>query len=177
MSISKQIILDAGKALRDRVLSISDDIDFDEFRRDAFEAHGLSMGALARVSGIKVEHVIGKHRAGVVASFEKRGIKQIPAYVKQAKPYHGKALTLAEHGDPDRPKDWAAWWLENCPLEYRTALLADHIDGMNLLDAIFLETHGRLPADEGRAYYERQRLAGRSWGAICAEIERHSKGL
>lgn len=45
---------------------------------------------------------------------------------------------------------------------------------VNLLDAIFLETHNRLPAPEGRAYYMSQRRQGRSWGAICAEIERNA---
>jgi len=174
MTRSEQIILAAGKELRDRVLSISDDIEFDDFRRKISYDHNISMGELAGIAGLDINHVIGKHRAGIVANFAAKGIDQIPAYVEQAKPYHSKPLTIEEHGDPDAPDDLDAWWLENCPLEYQVHLLRQHIDSTNLLDAIFWETHGRPPAPKGRDYYMGQRQQGRSWGAICAEIERNA---
>jgi len=174
MTPADRIIVAEGQRIRGLVLSISDDMEFDVFRRDMFENHGLSVATISKISGIGFDHMIGKHAAGIVTTFEHRGLDQIQSYVDKAKPYHGKALTREEHGDPDAPDDLNAWWLENCPPEYRSYLLSEHINNTNLLDAIFLETHGRLPAKEGRDYYLGQRLRGRSWGAICDEIERNA---
>jgi hypothetical protein len=165
MTHADKIIIAAGRALRDRVLSISDDIEFDDFRREMFQTHGITLSDLARISGVAIEHVIGKQRAGIVTSFAARDIDPIPAYVEQAKPYHGKALNATEHGDPDAPEDFAAWWLEHCPDEYRVYLLRQALEqaaDMHWIVALYLEHDGRFPDPEGFAFWLRLIAEGHS---------------
>lgn len=169
MNYADKIIIKAGQDLRNRVLSTSDDIEFYQLHRENFQTHGLTMGDLASVSGISIEHVIGKQRAGVVTSFAERGIDPIPAYVEQAKPYHEKLLTVAEHGDPDAPDDIDAWWLENCPDQYRVYLLRQALEqaaDMHWIVALYLEHDGRMPDPDGFAFWLGLLVDGHSEDAV-----------
>lgn len=150
MTPSQKIIIDAGKALRERVLSISDDLEFNQFRRDVFDIHNLSTADLGRIAGIASEHIMGKRYAGTAAAIKAQGQTPPAELVANGAAYAGRALTVAEHGDPDAP-DLDAWWLANCPAEYRVYLLAQHIDA---------------PADPVRLFY--------AWGL---DREPDAKGL
>lgn len=135
MTKSEQIIIEAGQALRDTVLSISDNAEFEAFRREMFDTHGITKASLARISGVEFKHVMGKQRG--------------------ADAYEGKPLTLEEHGDPDRPENFDVWWLENCPADYRLYLLERHINAArdHPIDTAYRREFGREPDSAGFAFY------------------------
>jgi len=174
MTRSEQILTDAGQAIRDFVLSTVDDVAFSGYLRD-MRKFSLGYGHISQVSGIEQTHIMRKDQAGGIVQAQRIGRTSPYAKTTAAKDYVLKPLTINEHGDPDTDPDWHGWWLENCPEPYRAHVLAEYIDNVTLLDAIFLETHGRQPKNKGRDYYMGQRQQGRSWGAICTEIERNAR--
>ena len=171
MTPSQQIIIDAGRALRERVLSIADDLAFNQFRRDVFEAHNLSTADLGRIAGIAERHVKGKRAAGTAAAIKAQGATPPAELVANGKPYQGKRLTREEHGDPDAPDDLDAWWWANCPLQYRADLFAAHIDSLDTVTWAFRHFLARDPSLVGMDYYTTQINKGRPVWAVIREIE------
>jgi len=173
MTPADRIILAAGQRIRDRVLSISDDMEFDAYRREVFENHSLPLAVLGGVSGIATEHMHGKHYAGIVTTFEKRGLDQVPTYVEKAKPYHGKALSRAEHGNSDAPDDLDAWWLENCPPEYKTQILSEYISTHETNPVVWAFQYflQRFPQQDGHEYYTNMLDRGTPVHEIVKQIE------
>jgi len=172
MTRSEQILIDAGQTIRDFVLSTVDDVAFSDYLRDMRKIK-LSYEHISQVSGIEQTHIMRKDQAGGIVQAQRIG-RTSPYAKTAAKDYVLKPLTIKEHGDPAADPDWHDWWLEHCPPLYRAHVLSEYIDNATLLDAIFLETHGRQPKNKGRDYYMGQRQQGRSWGAICTEIERNA---
>lgn len=154
MTPSQQIINDAGRALRERVLSISDDLEFNQFRRDVFDAHNLSTADLGRIAGIASDHIMGKRYAGAAAAIRAQGQTPPAELVENGKPYAGKRLTIAEHGDPDAPKDLDVWWRANCPLQYRADLLAEYIDNGGWWGNLYRVELGREADAAGLAWWQ-----------------------
>ena len=150
---AETVILEAGQRLRGQVLSISDDIEFDNFRREMLKQHNIGIADLARNAGLDTTHVKGKYRAGIVSRFEARGIDAPEAYIPEAKPYRGKALTREEHGDPDAPDDLDAWWLENCPTKYRVYLLEKALAEHDFIGNLYRTELGREPDAAGEAFW------------------------
>ncbi len=128
MTRSKKILIDAGRDLRGKVLSIADNAEFEAFRREMFDTHGITKAALARIAGVELKHVVGKGRGDAA--------------------YEGKPLTLDQHGNPDRPADFNAWWLENCPDEFRTQVFVDYINRKDLSEALDRQADGYVQAQE-----------------------------
>ncbi len=151
---AETVILEAGQRLRGQVLSISDDMEFDTFRREMLKQHNIGIADLARNAGLDATHVKGKYRAGIVSRFEARGRTEAPeAYIEEAKPYHGKALSVVEHGDPDAPDDLDAWWLENCPDQYRVYLLEQALAEHDFIGNLYRTELGREPDAAGAAFW------------------------
>jgi hypothetical protein len=174
MTPSQRIIIDAGRALRERVLSISDDLKFYHFRREMFGRHRISVVDMGRIAGIAERHMIGRDKAATAAAIRSQGLIPPSELVANGAAYTGKALTIAEHGDPDAPKDLDAWWLANCPLQYRADLLAEYIDNMANLDPAtwaFRRFLGRDPQAVGMNHYNAQIAKGRPVWEIVREIE------
>lgn len=155
MTPSQRIILDAGRALRERVLSTADDLEFHQFRREVFDRHNLSTVDLGRIAGVDSEHVLGKRYAGTAAAIKAQGGTPSSELIEKGAPYSGKALSEAPHGDPD---DLDAWWLANCPLQYKADLLAGYIDSGGWWGELYRTELGRDPDTAGLAWWK-ERIA------------------
>ena len=138
---AETVVLKAGQKLRAKVLSISDDSEFDRFRGKMFREHNVMLDDLCRVAGID------------------------NSYLEEAG-FSVRLASYAEHGDPDDPD---SWWLENCPAEYRIYLLEKALN--DPFTAIYHEVLGREPDAEGLAFWRGYYNAGMPLSEIIRYIE------
>lgn len=180
MTRSEEIIIAAGQALIDKLLSTRDDIQFADWLRHLHSQFSLGWSTLASIAGIETDAIMWKQRAGGIVRAKQMGLDPVKAYVAGATPYIGKRLTREEHGDPDALSDWQSWWLENCPPEYKAHVLALAVDTppKSIEDMAWPIEHAYLtilgrPAEQGGLnYWYSQNARGESLNKIFWHISK-----